>query len=111
MATLFAIVYPNESVAKEAEATANGLDQAGFITLLDQVVVTKSADGKISHDGQNRPVRSVRSPESCLAESQVCSSRSRLSGLQQAPRWSVLRQALQAQRRRRFQRLPGQSQQ
>jgi len=58
MATLFALVYPNEAIAQEAEATANGLDQVGVIKLLDQVVVTKSDDGKISHDGQNRPVRS-----------------------------------------------------
>jgi len=57
MATLFALIYPNATGGKEADAAANGLDQAGFIELLDQVVVTKWDDGKISYDGQNRPVR------------------------------------------------------
>ncbi len=59
MATLFALIYPDTETAEAAAETAKGLDQAGFLKILDSAVVTKDANGKVEHKGQRNPVRSV----------------------------------------------------
>jgi uncharacterized membrane protein len=58
MATLFGVVYPDEATAEEAAATARGLQEAGFLKILDSAVVTKDAEGKVEHKGERHTVRS-----------------------------------------------------
>ena len=58
MATLFALIYPDTETAEAAAETAKGLDQAGFLRILDSAVVIKNANGKVEHKGQRNPVRS-----------------------------------------------------
>src|SRR5262245_58352012 len=57
MAYLFALVYPDQATAEQADATAHGLSDAGFLTILDSSVITKDSKGKIEHKGQRHPVR------------------------------------------------------
>jgi uncharacterized membrane protein len=57
MATLYALVYPNQATAELAAETARGLVEAGYLDVLDSTVVTKGSDGKIDHHGERHPVR------------------------------------------------------
>jgi uncharacterized membrane protein len=58
VATIIALVYPDVETAEEAAATARGLHDAGYLKILDSALVTKSADGKIEHQGERHTVRS-----------------------------------------------------
>jgi uncharacterized membrane protein len=58
MATLFALVYPDQSTADQTLQTAKGLQDAGFMRILEQVVIVKDANGKIDLEEKSRPVRS-----------------------------------------------------
>jgi uncharacterized membrane protein len=57
MATLFALVYPDQNTAEQTLETAKGLEQAGFMRILEQAVIMKNADGKIERKDESRPVR------------------------------------------------------
>jgi uncharacterized membrane protein len=57
MATLFALVYPDQATAEETMKTAKGLESAGYMRILEQAVITKNADGKIERKDQSNPVR------------------------------------------------------
>jgi uncharacterized membrane protein len=57
MATLFALVYSDVQTAEEAAETAKGLEQAGFLKILDSSLVTKNEEGKIDHHGERHTVR------------------------------------------------------
>jgi len=57
MANLFALVYPDQATAEQADLTAKGLSDAGFLSILDSSVITKDAKGKIEQKGQSHPVR------------------------------------------------------
>jgi len=57
MAILFALIYPDKPTAEEAALTARGLQQGGFMSILDSSLVTKNADGKIEHQGERHTVR------------------------------------------------------
>ncbi|HEY7030572.1 MAG TPA: DUF1269 domain-containing protein [Thermomicrobiales bacterium] len=56
MAILIALVYPDPATAQEAERTARGLQEAGFLNILDLSVITKNDKGKIEHHGERHPV-------------------------------------------------------
>jgi uncharacterized membrane protein len=58
MATLFALVYPDQSTAEQTLETAKGLQDAGFMKILEQVVLVKDEKGKVDFDEKSRPVRS-----------------------------------------------------
>src|SRR4051794_23479600 len=58
MATLFALVYPDQSTADQTLQTAKGLQDAGFMQILEQVVIVKDAKGKIDFAENGHPVRS-----------------------------------------------------
>jgi uncharacterized membrane protein len=58
MATLFAVVYPDVATAEEAAATARGLEEAGFLKILDSSLLTKNEEGEIEHQGERHTVRS-----------------------------------------------------
>ncbi len=58
MATLFALVYPDQSTAEQTLETAKGLQDAGFMKILEQVVLVKDANGKVDFEEKSRPVRS-----------------------------------------------------
>lgn len=58
MATLFALVYPDVATAEQADATANGLAQAGYLKILDSSLITKDAKGKLQHHGEHHAIRS-----------------------------------------------------
>jgi uncharacterized membrane protein len=57
MATLFAVVYPDEATAEEAAATARGLEEAGFLKILDSSLITKNEEGKVEVKGARHTVR------------------------------------------------------
>src|SRR3954454_14340579 len=56
MATLYALVYPDQATAEEAAATVKGLAQAGYLEVLDSSLVTKNKEGKIDHHGERHSV-------------------------------------------------------
>jgi uncharacterized membrane protein len=58
MAILFALIYPDQPTAEQAALTARGLEEAGFVKILDSSLITKDSDGKIEHQGERHPVRS-----------------------------------------------------
>lgn len=57
MATLFALVFPDQDSADRALETAHGLQDAGFLKVMEQAVVTKDARGKVEYREEKRPVR------------------------------------------------------
>jgi|SRR3954447_22347479 uncharacterized membrane protein len=57
MAILFALVYPDQQAAEQAALTARGLEQAGFIAILDSSLITKDTKGHIEHQGERHKVR------------------------------------------------------
>jgi uncharacterized membrane protein len=58
MATLFALVYPDQDSADRALETAHGLKEGGFIKIREQAVVTKDEHGKVHHHAEKSPVKS-----------------------------------------------------
>jgi uncharacterized membrane protein len=57
MAALYAIVYPDHQTAEQVLETAKGLESAGYLKILEQALVRKSADGEVSIDNEKHPVR------------------------------------------------------
>jgi uncharacterized membrane protein len=57
MASLIALIYPDAVTADEAAATATGLEQAGYLKILDSALVTKDASGKVEHQGERHQMR------------------------------------------------------
>ncbi len=57
MAMLFALVYPDQATAEEASKTVKGLEEAGWVTVLDESLVTKDENGKVKHHGERHPIR------------------------------------------------------
>ena len=57
MATLIALVYSNPATAEEAVQVTHGLEQAGWLSVLDSALVTKDEHGKVKHHGEGHPVR------------------------------------------------------
>ncbi len=57
MAILFALVYPDQATAEEAERTTHGLEEAGWLTVMDVSLVTKDENGKVKHHDERHPVR------------------------------------------------------
>lgn len=57
MALLFAVIYDDEATADAAFAMAEGLEDAGVATILDQALITKNDKGKIEVDNEKHPVR------------------------------------------------------
>jgi uncharacterized membrane protein len=58
MATLFALLYPDQLTGEKAQERVKGLEEAGFLTVLDSAFVTKSKDGDVKQHGQSNPARS-----------------------------------------------------
>jgi uncharacterized membrane protein len=48
MAVLVALVYPDQAKAEEAATTAKGLEEAGWLTILDESLVTKDENGDVN---------------------------------------------------------------
>jgi uncharacterized membrane protein len=59
MASLIAIVYPDNATADAALETVKGLESAGYLTVLEQALVRKSESGHISVDEERHPVRNA----------------------------------------------------
>jgi uncharacterized membrane protein len=57
MAILFALVYPDRATAEEAERTTHGLEEAGWLTIMDSSLVTQDEHGKVKHHGDRHTVR------------------------------------------------------
>jgi uncharacterized membrane protein len=57
MATLYALIYPDQATAELAAETVKGLAQAGYLDVLDSSLVSKNSEGKIEHHGERHPVR------------------------------------------------------
>jgi uncharacterized membrane protein len=58
MATLFAVLYPDQLTGEKASLRVEGLQEADYLTVIDSAYVTKSKDGDIRiHEGSH-PVRS-----------------------------------------------------
>jgi uncharacterized membrane protein len=57
MAGLYAIAYPDAETAHRAFDAARGLEEAGYLTILEQAIVTKSNDGDVEVEGVKHPVR------------------------------------------------------
>jgi len=57
MAGLYAISYPDAATAQRAFDAAQGLEQAGYLTILEQAMVTKSKDGDVNVEGLKHPMR------------------------------------------------------
>jgi hypothetical protein len=59
MATLFALLYPDQSTGDKAVELVKGLEQAGFLTVMDLAYVTKSNDrgNQAPWRGSSRPIR------------------------------------------------------
>jgi uncharacterized membrane protein len=58
MATLFALLYPDQSTGEKALERVKGLEQAGYLEVIDSASVTKSKDGDVKHHGESNPARS-----------------------------------------------------
>jgi uncharacterized membrane protein len=58
MATLFALLYPDEITGEKAALRVEGLEEAGYLKVIDSASVTKSKDGDIKHHGGSHPARS-----------------------------------------------------
>lgn len=57
MATLIGIVYPDLETAKAAQTTTQGLEDAGFLRVLDYMLVQRTDDGKVKVVDKPHPVR------------------------------------------------------
>ncbi len=57
MALLFAVIYDDEATADAAFEMAEGLEDAGVVSILDQALITKNEKGKIEVDNEKHPVR------------------------------------------------------
>jgi uncharacterized membrane protein len=57
MAALIAIDYPDRATAEAALETVKGLETAGYLTVLEQALVSKNEKGHISVDEEKHPVR------------------------------------------------------
>ena len=57
MALLFAVIYDDEATADAAFDRAEGLEDLGVMTILDQALITKNDKGKIEVDNEKHPVR------------------------------------------------------
>ena len=58
MATLFALLYPDQQSRKAALESVHGLEDAGYLHVLESAQVTKDANGHIEYEGTDRSVRS-----------------------------------------------------
>ena len=58
MATLFALLYPDQQTREAALETVHGLEDAGYMHVIESALVTKEADGRIEYKGTDRSVRS-----------------------------------------------------
>jgi uncharacterized membrane protein len=58
MATLFALLYPDQQSRKAALESVHGLEDAGYLQVLESALVTKDANGHIKYEGTDRSVRS-----------------------------------------------------
>ena len=58
MATLFALLYPDQQARDAALETVHGLEDAGYLHVTESALVTKGPDGHIEYKGSDRSVRS-----------------------------------------------------
>ncbi len=56
MATLFAILYPDKDQATGAFDQAKALENAGYMKIMEQALVTKDDSGEIKIGDENHPV-------------------------------------------------------
>jgi len=57
MANLYAIVYPDHKTAEQSLETAHGLQEAGYLKILEQALIRRSEDGDVTVDNEKHPVR------------------------------------------------------
>lgn len=57
MAVLFTVVYPDHETAEQAMNTAEALENAGYMNILDKALISKDENGKIDVDDEKHPVR------------------------------------------------------
>ncbi len=57
MAALYAIIYQDHQRAEQALETAHGLEEAGYLKILEQGIARKDESGKVSVDQEKHPVR------------------------------------------------------
>ena len=58
MATLFALLYPDQQARAAALETVHGLEEAGYLRVLESALVSKAFDGRIEYKGSDRSMRS-----------------------------------------------------
>ena len=56
MATLFAIVYPSKDHAASAFEKAKALESAGYMTIMEQALISKDDHGEITVGDEKHPV-------------------------------------------------------
>jgi len=56
MATLFAIVYPSKDQATNAFDQAKALENAGYMNIMEQALISKDDSGEIKIGDENHPV-------------------------------------------------------
>lgn len=56
MATLFAIVYPSKDQATNAFDQAKALENAGYMKIMEQALISKDDSGEIKVGDENHPV-------------------------------------------------------
>lgn len=57
MATLLALVYPDEATAEKAAQSTKSLQDQGYLNVLDSAIILKNADGKVEQSDKHHPVR------------------------------------------------------
>ena len=57
MAILFALVYPDQPTAEKAALSAKGLEEFGYMAILESSIISKNSKGKIEHHGERHTVR------------------------------------------------------
>jgi uncharacterized membrane protein len=58
MATLFALLYPDLPTRDAALETVHGLEDAGYLHVIESALVTKDPSGHVEYKGSDRSVRS-----------------------------------------------------
>lgn len=56
MATLFAIIYPSKDQATSAFDQAQALENAGYMKIMEQALISKDSSGEIKVGDENHPV-------------------------------------------------------
>lgn len=56
MATLFAVVYPSKELAENAFDKAKALENSGYMTIMEQALITKDDQGAITVGDEKHPV-------------------------------------------------------